>query len=116
MNEQYYFDPNFVKLLYTRESEKEILEFIHSELHEVYGDNTPSKAVIKTYLTSEEYDSEALTEDMRDSIFVKVIEFAQSSLVMLRHLILFNMMKRNGSVDTLDEYMSLAYPDDKYYG
>ena len=111
MRENIYFDPTFMERLFHKGAENETLEYICNELRKTFHEEAPDRDAVKAFLTKGEYDPEVLTEDYLDVINMSLLEFNQVLLVEMRHMFMFQYLKRHGVVDTMSEYLDLQYPD-----
>ena len=92
-------------------AEQDTLNYILSELTEIYGDNAPDENAVKNFLLSPDSDT-LLSSQERVVVIDKVLERAEINFRTTCDLIRYRFMKDAGMVHSMDEFLALFHSDD----
>ena len=92
-------------------AEQDTLNYILSELTEIYGDNAPDENAVKNFLLSPNADTQ-LSPQERVIVMDKVLECAEINFRTTCDLIRYKFMKDAKVVHSMDEFLALFRSDD----
>lgn len=89
-----------------KESEEEVLAYVHQELCKCFGDDAPDADTVRSYLLYPE-KGVSLTAQEQLVAMDKLLEYAEINIRTTCYLMRYKMCRKAGIVNSVDEFLEL---------
>jgi len=102
---------SFIQTL-TQQAEQETVDYVLEGMQEIFGTKVPDAKVVEAYLKDPERSTTLSTKEQLIATH-KLLEIAEINFRTTCNLIHYQLFRKAGIVNSMDDFLRLLHPDEK---